>query len=88
MSDTNNSWILSSILRRGEIKILIKPLSLRVDLKNNKNSEDVAQYTYLKFILFCNNTVRASDGLSVQHQESKTVHTASGICHEGFVAAC
>jgi len=25
-------------------------------------------------------TLRVSDGLSVQHQEFKTVHTATGIC--------
>jgi hypothetical protein len=29
-----------------------------------------------------------SDGLSVHHQESKTVHTASGTCHTGYAAAC
>ena len=34
------------------------------------------------------NTLHVSDGLSVHHQESKTVHTASGICHTGSVAAC
>jgi hypothetical protein len=33
-------------------------------------------------------TLRVSDSLSVQHQESKTVHTASGICHTGSVVAC
>ena len=33
------------------------------------------------FILFWNNTLHVSDGLSVHHQGSKTVHTASGICH-------
>ena len=43
---------------------------------------------YLKFILFWNNTLHVSDGLSVHHQESTTVHTASGICHTGPVAAC
>jgi len=32
--------------------------------------------------------LQASDGLSVHHQESKTVHTASGICHTGSGAAC
>ena len=37
-------------------------------------------HQFLKFILFCGNTLRVSDGLSVHHQESKTVHTASGIC--------
>jgi len=30
-------------------------------------------------------TLHVSDGLSVHHQESKTVHTASGICHTGSV---
>ena len=33
-----------------------------------------------------NNTLHVSDGLSVHHQESKTVHTAS--YHTGSVAAC
>ena len=28
-----------------------------------------------------NITLHVSDGFSVHHQESKTVHTASGICH-------
>jgi len=28
-------------------------------------------------------TLHVSNGLSVQHQEFKTVHTASGICHTG-----
>ena len=37
---------------------------------------------YLRFILFWNNTLlHVSDGLSAHHQESKTVHTASGICY-------
>ena len=43
---------------------------------------------YLKFILFWNKTLHVSNGLSVHHQESQTVHTASGICHTGSVAAC
>jgi len=34
----------------------------------------------IKFILFWNNTLHVSDGLSVHHQEFKTVHTATGIC--------
>jgi len=33
-----------------------------------------------KFILFWNGTLRVSDGLSVHHQEFKTVRTATGIC--------
>ena len=31
----------------------------------------------LKFILFWNETVHVSDGLSVYHQEFKAVHTAT-----------
>jgi len=34
----------------------------------------------LKLILFWNSTLHVSDGLSVHHQESKTVHTASVTC--------
>jgi len=34
----------------------------------------------IKFISFWNDTLHVSDGLSVQHQEFKTVHTATGIC--------
>jgi len=30
--------------------------------------------------LFWNDTLHVSDGLSVRHQEFKTVHTATGIC--------
>jgi len=43
----------------------------------SKNEPDAQ---YLKFILFCSSTLHVSDGLSVHHQESKTVHTASGVC--------
>jgi len=35
---------------------------------------------YLKFILFWNNTLHVSDGLSVHHQESKTVHIHDDVC--------
>ena len=34
----------------------------------------------LKFISFWNDTLHVSDGLSVHHQEFKTVHTATGVC--------
>ena len=37
-------------------------------------------HQFIKFILFWNDTVHVSDGLSVHHQEFKTVHTATGIC--------
>jgi len=37
-------------------------------------------HQFLKFILFYSSTLHVSDGLSVHHQESKSVHTASGIC--------
>ena len=34
----------------------------------------------VKFILFWNETLHVSDGLSIRHQEFKTVHIATGIC--------
>jgi len=37
-------------------------------------------HLFLKFILFFSSTLHVSDGPSVHHQESKTVHAASGIC--------
>ena len=39
-------------------------------------------HQFLKYILFCtrSSTPHVSGGLSVHHQESKTVHTASGVC--------
>ena len=35
---------------------------------------------FLIFILFWSNNLHVSDGLSVHHQEFKTVHTVTGIC--------
>jgi len=35
-----------------------------------------------------NITLHVSDGLSVHHQESKTVHTALSVCHTGSLTAC
>jgi len=35
----------------------------------------------ISIFLFSSSNLHVSDGLSVHHQESKTVHTASGICH-------
>jgi len=40
------------------------------------------------FSSLLNIMLRVSDGLSVHHQESKIVHTASGICHTGSLTAC
>ena len=34
----------------------------------------------IKFILFWNDTLHVSGGLSVHHQEFKTVHTVTGTC--------
>jgi len=39
----------------------------------------------IKFILFWNDTLHVSDGLSVHHQEFKTVYTATGICQTDTV---
>jgi len=37
-------------------------------------------HQFIKFILFWNDTLHVSDGLSVHHQEFKTVHRATDIC--------
>jgi len=39
-------------------------------------------------LFYFGTTLYTSDGLSVHNKESKTVRTASGICHTGSVAAC
>jgi len=39
----------------------------------------------IKFILFWNDSLHVSDGLSVHHQEFKTVHTAAGICQTDII---
>jgi len=47
-------------------------------------------YQCINFILFWNDTLHISDGLSVlsvRHQEFKTVHTATSICQTG-TAVC
>jgi hypothetical protein len=41
-------------------------------------------HQFLKFILFCSSNLHVSDDLSVHHQESKTVHTASGVCQTDY----
>ena len=43
----------------------------------------------LKFILHWRNTLHVSDGLSIHHQEFKTVHTATGVCQKQILlTAC
>jgi hypothetical protein len=37
-------------------------------------------HQFFKFILFCSSNLHVSDCLPVRHQESKTVHTAAGVC--------
>ena len=43
-------------------------------------------HQFLKFILFWNNTLHVLDGLSIHHQEFKTVPTAKGTCQTDNVA--
>jgi hypothetical protein len=49
------------------------------------HSKTNQMHQFLKFILFWNDIPHVSDGISVRHQEFKTVHTATGICHTGSV---
>jgi hypothetical protein len=37
-------------------------------------------HQFFKFILFCSSSLHVSDGLWVHRQDSKTVHTALGVC--------
>jgi len=39
-----------------------------------------------QIILFWNDILRVSDGLSVHHQEFKVVHPATGICQTDTVS--
>ena len=41
----------------------------------------------IKFILFWNDTLHISEGLSVHHQQFKTVRTATGVC-QILLSAC
>jgi len=47
---------------------------LQISIENQPDAQ------YLKFILFWNNALHVSDGLSVHHQESKTVHIPGAVC--------
>ena len=51
-------------------------------------SKTSKMHKFLKFTLFCSSTLQVSDGLSIHHHELKTVHTATGICHENSSTAC
>jgi len=64
-----------------------KQIFLNFLLKLYFYSKTNEMHQVLKFILFCSNTLHVSDGLSVRHQESKTVHTTPGIC-QILLAAC
>ena len=52
--------------------------------KQNKTNQINQMHQCIKFILFWNDTLHVSDGLSVHHQESSTVYIAIGICHTGY----
>jgi hypothetical protein len=54
-------------------------LARKITIRNFYNKTD-EMHQFLKFILFCSSTLHVSEGLSAHHQESRTVHTAPGIC--------
>ena len=64
--------VLNCLIKRWEDISIVKPTRCTI--------------SQIYFIL--EDTLHVSDGLSVHHQESKTVHTASGKCHTGSVATC
>ena len=73
---SQNLW--KGIQNKGLKKNCVVPTETK--LKSNFYSETNEMHQFLKFILFCSGTLHVSDGLSVHHQESKTVHTAAGLC--------
>jgi hypothetical protein len=44
-------------------------------------------HQFLEFILFCSSTLHVSDGLSIHHQESKTVHMRWNYSFISFLLA-
>ena len=81
--------LLCRILSRFKAKDVILSLSpYKNDYLKYLYSKTDEMHLLLKFILFCSSILHVSDGLSLHHQESETVHTASGICHTGSVTAC
>ena len=54
--------------------------SLKVQIQRQVLFRPVSQFIYL----FLSDALHVSDGFSVHHQEHKTAHTASGICHTRF----
>jgi hypothetical protein len=91
--------ILHVIRIRVNLTFLLKPSLLTeigLKLKVYKTGYKVRQYipivkptrrTCFSNYLLLHNTLHVSDGLSVHHQEFKTVHTATGICQTD-TAAC
>ena len=59
----------------GTNSVYNKYYKYKTDLQQNQ-----ADAQYLKYILFWNNTLHVSDGISVHLKEFKTVHTVTGIC--------
>jgi hypothetical protein len=53
----------------------VKCVFVTLDVYSKTNE----MHQFFKFILFCSSTLHVLDSLSVHHQASKTVHTASGI---------
>ena len=75
-----------------EFTILIESFGIRKQKYFPGGNKILSSYSktnqmhqFLKFFLFCSSPIHVSDGLSVHHQESKTVHTAS--YHTGSLAA-
>ena len=67
------------LVRQHEIKV---PLLLMMFITGFRCfcSKTNQIHQFLKFIVFWNNTLHVSDGLSVHRQEFKTVHTTTAIC--------
>ena len=62
------------------LKISSKFRIFVIPLLGHFYSETNTMHHGIKCILFWNDTLHVSDGLSIHHQQFKSVHTATGIC--------
>ena len=77
--------ILRNCVTFHRYSMTIHPSPTKYNLYFYSTTNEMHQF--LKCILFCSSTPHVSAGLSVHQQESKTVHTASGI-HDTGSANC
>ena len=74
--------VFPSIIRSFRLYIQQQAYVKQIQLSASKQTavSHTSVAVRINFILFWNDTLHVSDGLSVHHQEFKTVYTATGVC--------